>query len=263
MIGLYFSALPAWLLFIIIVGGSMSLVYSSMLFMRHQKKRLVNSDIHNEITGFFFSIVGVVYAVLLGFLVVSVWGNFNAADLATTQEAAAIITVARDTIYLPEPIRSEVHDHLRRYTELVITREWNNTPAGQAENPGSPEALAEFNSLWSTYQQLPPNAVDANALSSLDDLSIRRVERLLTSKEDLPRIFWVVLVLGAGIMVYFGLLFYVENIRLHIFMVMLLTGLIAACTWLIVVINNPYVGDLHVSSVAMQYALHVIDTIPR
>jgi hypothetical protein len=241
----------------------MGLVYSSMLFMRRQKRPLVNNDVHNEITGFFFTTIGVVYAVLLGFLVISVWDNFSAADLATTQEAAAIITVARDSIYLPEPIRSEAHDHLRRYTELVITKEWDNTSADQGANVGSSEALAEFNNLWYTYQQLPPNAVYVNALKSLDDLSVRRVERLLSSKEDLPRIFWVVLALGAGIMIYFGLLFYVENVRLHVFMVMLLTGLIAACTWLIVVINNPYIGDLHVSSEALQYALHVIDTIPR
>jgi hypothetical protein len=258
-----FMALPAWLLFTIIVGGSMGFVYGGMWLMRHQIKPLVNSDVHNEIAGFFFSVVGVVYAVLLAFLVVSVWSNFSAADLATTQEAAAIITVARDTMYFPEPIRSEVHDQLRQYTELVITKEWNIVPSGQSENLGSPEALAVFNSLWSTYQKLPPNAITANAVKSLDNLSVQRVERLMSSKEDLPRIFWVVLLLGAAIMLYFGLLFYVENVRLHIFMLMLLTGLIAACTWLIVVINNPYIGDLHVSSEAMIYALHVIDTIPR
>lgn len=259
----FFSSLPAWLLFVVIVGGSMGLVYSSLLFMKHRLKPLVSNDVHNEIAGFFFSVVGVIYAVLLAFLVVSVWNNFSAADLATTQEAADLVTVARDSIYFPEPIRSEVHDRLRRYTELVINKEWNNVPVGQGENLGSPEALAEFNSLWSAYQQLPQNADYSNALRSLDDLSVHRVQRLLTSKEDLPRIFWVVLVIGAGIMIYFGLLFYMENVKLHLFMLMLLTGLIAACTWLIVVINNPYAGDLHVSSDAMKYALHVIDTIPR
>jgi hypothetical protein len=263
MMNVPFSTLPAWLLFIIIVGGSMGLVYVSTLLTRSLMKKPPVNDTRNEIAGFFFSIVGVVYAVLLAFLVISVWDNFRTADLATTQEASDIITVARDSTFFPEPTRREVHDQLRQFTELVIKNGWSDVHADQGVNLGYSETLAAFNSLWSTYQQLPPNAVDANALRSLDDLSQQGVLRLLSSKAVLPGIFWVVLVVGAGVVVYFGLIFYLEDIRLHLFMLMLLTGLIATCIWLIVVIDNPYLGDLQVSSEAFKYALHVIDTLPR
>jgi len=45
---------------------------------------------------------------------------------------------------------------------------------------------------------------------------------------------WVALVFGAVIVTYFGMIFYLENVRLHMFMVALLTGLIAMCLWLMV-----------------------------
>ena len=242
----------------------MGIVYGCTVYVRSRTKPLVRNGVHNEIAGFFFSIVGVVYAVLLAFLIVSVWDNFNLADLATTQEAADIVTVARDTIYLPEPIRSEAHNQLRRYVELVISQDWNNNvPVGQGDTLGSPAATAAFNGLWPIYQQLPANADYANALRSLDNLSTHRFQRLMSSKEDLPRPFWAVLLLGGAITIYFGLLFYVEDAKLHRFMLVLLTSLMASCVWLIVVINNPYVGDLRVSPEAMKYALHVIDSIPR
>ncbi len=82
------------------------------------------------------------------------------------------------------------------------------------------------------------------------------------TEEGLPGPFWVVLVIGAAITICFSLILHMENIRLHAGMTALLAGLIAMCLWLILVINHPLAGDLHISPNAFEYALHVINSLP-
>src|SRR5690348_2537868 len=51
--------------------------------------------INNEVAGFKFATVGVLYAVLLAFVVVVVWEKFNQAESEVAKEAGAAATVFR------------------------------------------------------------------------------------------------------------------------------------------------------------------------
>ena len=254
--------LPSWLLFIIIIGSSVALAWVGTLLMRRWMKALVGGK-QNEVAGFIFATVSVVYAALLAFLIVSVWEQFNAADLAVSEEAASLVTVDRYSATFPEPERREVHDWLRQYTELVINKEWDAMRLNHGEDAHTMASLTDLNKIWTTYRQLSPNVVDSEAMRNLNELSRRRILRIESSTGGLPDIFWPVLVLGAVIVVNFGTLFYLENANLHIFMVLLMAFLNAMCLWIIVALNNPFAGDLQVSSAAFKYALQVLDSLPR
>jgi hypothetical protein len=61
-------------------------------------------EAHNDVAGFIFAAVGVLYAVLLGFVVITVWTNNDAARQTTFKEAdalAGIYWISRD---LPAPV---------------------------------------------------------------------------------------------------------------------------------------------------------------
>src|SRR5436190_17372377 len=85
----FLLALPSWLLFIIIVGGSAGLSLLALQLLQPRIQALVK-DTPNDIIGFIFATVGVVYAVLLAFAVIVVWQDFDAADRSVSAEAAAI-----------------------------------------------------------------------------------------------------------------------------------------------------------------------------
>lgn len=111
-------------------------------------------------------------------------------------------------------------------------------------------------------QQLPQNAVTANALSSLGTLSQDRALRL-QSATSIPDYFWIVLIGGGMIVIFSGMILEIESVGLHLVLMGLLVSSLAMSLWLIAIINNPYAGGVQVSTNALQYALHVINLLPR
>jgi hypothetical protein len=255
-------ALPSWLLFILIVGGSVGLAWIGTVMLR-RRTTAPKDDRHNEVAGFIFATVGVLYAVLLAFTVIIVWEQYLSAESAVSQEAAALITVARDASSFPEPARGQVYDQLRAYAHFVITEEWRTMDESTLEHEESTGALSAINNIWSIYRSLPPSQVDPRTTESLDNLSTQRAVRLESNVAALPDVLWFGLVLGAVVTISFGLILHMENVQLHATMTALLTGLIATSIWMILMINHPFAGDISVTTAAFQHAIHVIDTLPR
>ena len=45
---------------------------------------------HNDVAGFIYAALGVIYAVLLALVVIAVWGEYDAASVTVEQEANAL-----------------------------------------------------------------------------------------------------------------------------------------------------------------------------
>jgi hypothetical protein len=59
---------------------------------------------HNDVAGFIIAVVGVIYAVLLAFVVIVGWENFSRAKGVVGQEASALRTVYRDSGAFPPEV---------------------------------------------------------------------------------------------------------------------------------------------------------------
>jgi hypothetical protein len=239
--------------FLLIVGGS-TLVAAGITLLIRQKVRKPSGESHNEVAGFIFATVGVLYGVLLALIVLAVWEAYGTAEHAAAQEAATVLATARYASTLPDPERREVLDHLRTYTEVVLADEWKTMT--QNSSSAGDQAIDE---LWSTYGTLQPRGDYATGETLLSDLSTDRTERILSSQAALPAVFWVVLVGGALITLIFAFVLYMENAQVHASMVALLAGMIALCLWLIFEVNHPFAGAVQVSKDSFEHALHVLD----
>ena len=85
--------------------------------------RLERLATNNEIAGFKFATVGVIYAVLLAFAVIVVWEKFTEAETAVVQEAGAAATLYR-LASGPEPEAVATRAALTNYLRLAIDRDW-------------------------------------------------------------------------------------------------------------------------------------------
>ena len=79
----FFYSIPSWLLFLLIVGGSVLLAWVGTLLLRRLTKAPMD-DRQNEVAGFIFATVGVLYAVLLAFTVIIVWEQYLSAENAVS-----------------------------------------------------------------------------------------------------------------------------------------------------------------------------------
>jgi predicted ABC-type exoprotein transport system permease subunit len=262
MINTFLYELPAWFLFLLIVGVPVGLVWV-VTFLLHGRTPAAKDEKHNEVAGFIFATVGVVYAVLLAFVVIVVWEQFLSAEDAVSQEAAALITVAHDTSSFPEPARTQARDQLRAYATFVLNDEWKTLDEDTLEHEERPTTLAALNNVWRIYRSLPSTAVDPHTTDSLDTLSAQRAIRLHANQTAMPDVLWVTLVLGAVVTVGFGMILHMKNVHFHAAMTALLTALLTSCLWLIVLINHPFSGEVHVPTDAFQQALYVINSLPR
>ncbi len=88
------SDLPVWLAAIFVVGLPTAVAVACSAAVRRQFG-FEGLQANNEVAGFKFAVLGVVYAVLLGFAVIVVWEKFHTAEVAVTQEAGVTATLFR------------------------------------------------------------------------------------------------------------------------------------------------------------------------
>jgi Protein of unknown function (DUF4239) len=79
---------------------------------------------HNDVAGFIYAVLGVVYAVLLALMVVAVWEQWNAAAARADEEASALAEVFWVADRLPESEGRHIQELARSYARVVVDEEW-------------------------------------------------------------------------------------------------------------------------------------------
>ena len=217
---------------------------------------------HNDLIGWQLSVLGTTYAVILGFMLYTVWTNFGAADLNVDLEANALVNVFRLAAGLPEPQRSQVRQLARSYAENAIKQDWPQMHQGSVPN-GSVEINAD---MWRTLMSVKTNSpteitAEDHALSELSSLTEHRRTRLLQSASSLPGVLWCVLVVGGTLTIVSCCMFGSASSRLHALQVFSFAMLISLSLMAIADIHRPFQGLVHVSDLAFVRALQNMQTL--
>lgn len=250
---------PGVLLGIIILIISIALAVMGLLLVR----RFVSSAVlkqHNDVAGFIFATLGVTYAVLLAFMVVVVWQNFDKSLSNVDKEAATIMDVFRDVQTLPEPFRSKFQKHLYIYTKMVTEEEWKVMARGEV----NPRSLNVIINLWNCLSKFEPKTPTEEiffreAVGKMNTVLSLRNERIFQCKQGLNPLLWFVLITGGIITIVFTYFFGMENLQAHIIMTSLLTAIIALILFTILSLDFPFTGDIRISPEPLWYILKTID----
>jgi magnesium-transporting ATPase (P-type) len=230
-----------------------SMMAGSMLFMTvlnrlwPREKR----QAHNDLIGWQLNIIGTTYAVILGFMLYTVWTDFGAANLNVDLEASALRNVYRLAEGLPEQQRVTLQQQARSYAVAVVAQDWP-----EMANHHIPEESHNINqAMWKTLMSVKlatPSEITAedHALSELSSLTEHRRTRLLQSGYRLPAIFWGVLIIGAFLTIASASMFGATNAVLHTIQVFSFTLLITLVLLAIADVNRPFSGWVHVSNYA-------------
>lgn len=205
---------------------------------------------HNEVAGSAIGVVGTIYAVLLAFIAVAVWEDFEKAGALVETEANLVGNLYRDTVGLPDPLATELRHTLFVYAETVVQDEWPALSDGRVEDEAGWQLLDRFHLSLAKFRPTDPGfqAIESQMIQSLNALYDARRGRFRAAKQGLPPILWWNLIAGAGLTILFGTLFGVRNFLMHAVMVALLGASIALVLSLIILLDNPFRGQNHVSA---------------
>jgi hypothetical protein len=241
----FLSSLPLWQLILLVSIIPTAIAMGAQILIR----RLAGVDKlvkNNEIAGFKFATVGVIYAVLLAFSVIVVWEKFNNAQDAVAEEAGAIAAL----FHYSEGNEAEaqaVRTAVANYLKLTIDKEW---PA-MARQANSHEVTLALNGIYAAALALNQTSTRDTADMSevfrqIDSVTSARRLRLHLSTGLVPDVIWIALFLGAGLTVGFTLFFGSENFIAQVAMTGVLSFLVTMGLVVIVSIDHPFTGPVHI-----------------
>lgn len=251
---------PGLLLAALVVGiaGGTAVVQA---FVRHSFPRLRQGR-HNEVAQFIFPVVGLVYGFLIGFMVLSLWGQVNSADQMTRAEGAAAVQLARGLHGFGTTESARIRQSLLEYARAA-TAEWPRAAVGRT----TPEAENALNRLYGTYEEIKPRndiqrAVLTGSLASLRDLTGARTQRLLAARSNTgpPASLWMVIFLNTGLVLGFSIIFGTEQARMHYGMVAAVSVLVAANLFLVTELAYPFLGELSSSPEPLNAVIQVLSS---
>ena len=250
----FFTTRPMWML-VLLVGLLTALAMGGPFLVRRHVA-LERLSVNNEVAGFKFATLGVLYAVLLAFVVVVVWERFNDAEHAVAREAGAATTIYRLSWGMEGAPGARLREALSDYLTADLNQDW---PA-MAHGRGSTLVTRALDSVYGQLVRFRPSdlretAIQTEIMAQLGALTQARRERLVRASGTVPGIIWFVLLVGAVLTICFTFFFGTRNIRAQALMTGALSLLILFALLIVITVDRPFSGSVAVTPEPLEEVL--------
>jgi uncharacterized integral membrane protein len=224
---------------------------------------------HNDVAGFIYAALGVIYAVLLALVVIAVWEQYQAASETVELEANAVAEIFWLGNRLPEPEGSHIQELARSYAEEVVHKEYPLMERGEAplmtQTKGTPAGWTIIDDIRANLQEFQPRTpaeeqLYAEGLDQVQRLADARRMRLVAAEEGVPAVLWSVLIFGGIAAVSFTYLFGLQNTWAHRLMVVTLAAVIGLVLFTIGAMEHPFSGGARIGTEAFDLVLERFET---
>lgn len=208
---------------------------------------------HNDVTDPMSQVVGMMFAVLLGFMVSDAMQRFEGARATVQQEAASLADVFQLAHGLPDPQKTMIHTLCSDYANLVVSEEWPLL----ARRKTSKLTWWTYDRLWQTCTGLQPkNQAESNIqqsiLQAITNLGDNRRLRIEALHNGLSPVLWGILIVGGITTILFTYFFGLHNFRMQIIMTAIVSLVICLNIFLLACFDDPFSGDVMVLPTAFQ-----------
>ena len=239
--------IPSFILGLMVIGGAVAFSILGLLVVRHfisHNKLKTHHDVADPILG----ALAAIYAVLIAFVVVTVWQGFDKSNANVEQEANCLADVYRDSEAFSPDFHQKAGDVLREYRQAIIEDEWKTL----AEGKMSLKVETLIKKLWALYVVYQPQTPTEQ---SFFDESVRKLnllrelrrQRIMDSRTGIEPLLWIVLIAGGLSTISFTFFFGAENLRAQLGMVTLLAITIALILFTIMSLDYPFTGSISIS----------------
>jgi Protein of unknown function (DUF4239) len=217
----------------------------------------------NNIVGWIFSAMLVMYAIAIGLIAIATWGNASNASATASQEASHIVTLYRTLAGYPEPQRSEFTRAIFAYTQSVIQIAWPAQRRGEVNEMGT-EILFSVGRRVLEFEPMTggQSIVHAEALSAFNTLVELRRRRIEATTYAVPASLWAVVLIGAALSIFASYLFNIESLLAQSLLTMLLASMIGLLVFFIATTDHPYRGVNAIKPRAYEIVLRNLTDTP-
>jgi hypothetical protein len=243
---------PAWLRTTLRLTALVSIVSVASIVGLVLFRNLVDVEqlrASSDSLGTYMQTLGGIYAVLLAFVVVIVWGQFNDARSYVNREATSLVELYRIASGLPEDACETIRAGLRDYVEGVLDEEWL---AMTKPDERTIEKIGQrLDRVWNALHTCRPldecgHTTYAEMLGRYNDLTEIRTSRLTAATAKIPVAMNVLLYTGALIMIFSVYLLPIDLFWLHATVTAGFAGALAHILFLIWDLDDAFAGDYQV-----------------
>ncbi len=229
------------IIFIYIFLTTISLVIIRKYYPCNRRKS------HNDIAGFIFATLGVIYAVILAFTVVVTWEQFDKADEITTKEANCIASLYQNATPFPAEFRQQIKNELTQYVSTIVSKEWPKMARGQRSSEVE-EIQHKIVRLYSSFQPKAENQKIflTESVKKMNEASEMRRLRLVYAATGIHSLLYAILIAGSFITIAFTMLFGTENYIEQLIMTASLAAMIAFALFTIIALDYPFTGTFSI-----------------
>jgi len=254
-----FLSLPTFLLCFITIILSVS-ISVGVLILRRRRIHWESFKENHEVGGFLFNALGLIYAVLVAFVVYATWSDYEDINTVCDKEANVIQNLYFDCEGLPKESQAEIKKDLIEYLEMIVNDDWPLLAKGKT-NPESRDKLVE---IWRNFNNIEDPGTEkqkiffGESLDKLNDITELRRLRILGAQNHIPAIIWTVILIGAMTSVGFSLFFGTRSFVIQATMTSLFAMTNAIVILMILALDHPFTGEIKISTDAYEQVLKLL-----
>lgn len=258
--------LATWELGLLIVGGFVLIALVGLKLTWRWAPKLRQGE-SNDVAGVILGVLAAVYGIVLAFVIVALYADYQKAGDDVRTEATALSKIYRDSQAFAPPGAVAVKTSVGNYIRVVVNDEWPKMKHGQESEQGWRDLAAIYAALRSySPKTVVQTTFYTEAVGRVNDLAGARRQRLNDSEDALPTTFNVLLIGGALLLLLITFLFATRNPRLHAVLTVSVAILLGFNLLLALVLDYPFSGTIAVSNHAFtQGALadfqHVLNAV--
>lgn len=192
--------------------------------------------------------LGILFALLVGFIAVEVWSNFDKAKAAVATEASALRAVVLLAGTFPEEQKTRIYALINRHIDEAVNKEWPAMAQQQATLSTLPTALVEelHDTLALKAADDSQRAAQPEMVKALHTAMDARRQRIVISESTVGAVKWLgILLQGLCTLVAIAMVHSDNRLTCAITLTLFATG-IALSVLLIAAYSRPFTGETSV-----------------
>ena len=235
---------------------SFSIVSAVSVFLALAGLILVRKNFHeqylqenHEVAGVIFNAFGLLYAVLVAFVVYVTWISYDTAKKNIEMEVNKLADLYGDAEAFDEPLRTNIRTALTEYAKSVVDEDWEVMANIKKR---SKQGRDTYMAIWKVYtsvdvQTIKNAAMYSESITQLNAMSEYRRLRRFSSRTSTPFVIWLILLVGGVISITYTYFFGTRHLKAQCIMTASYTVMNVMVLFLIYILDHPFTGYTAIS----------------